>query len=172
MTTRTATTPAPHDGDSRPRHATTGGDGPGDVHLITDAVIPLEVDQARRMRRYLIQMGIRVLCFVAAFVAYEIYPNPFLVLGFVAAAAVLPYVAVVGVNAGRERGEGSGAYVAVPHPVLDAPPTRAEDLDETPAPPAGRAASASERTETTPDHVGEHYDVEIVLPDPPQEPPR
>jgi len=165
VTTRTATTPAPHDGDPRPRHATTGGDGHDDVHLITDAVIPLEVDQARRMRRYLIQMGIRVLCFVAAFVAYEIYPNPFLVLGFVAAAAVLPYVAVVGVNAGRERGEGSGAYVAVPHPVLDAPPTRSDDLH--PDEDGGTAASRSAEPA-----VGERYDVEIVLPDPPQEPPR
>jgi hypothetical protein len=163
VTKRTATTPAPHDGDHRSRHATTADDGRDDVHLITDAVIPLEVDQARRMRRYLIQMGIRVLCFVAAFVAYEIYPNPFLVLGFVAAAAVLPYVAVVGVNAGRERGEGSGAYVTVPHPVLDAPPTRAEDLhpdDDTTAAAGDEDPAASGR-----------YDIEIVLPDP-QEPPR
>lgn len=125
MTTRTAQTHAPHAGKHSSRHAAVGADGP-EVQVITDAVIPLEVDQSRRMRRYLIQMGIRVVCFVAAFVAYELYPNPFLVLGFIAAAAVLPYIAVVGVNAGRERGEGSGTYVTAPHRVLSGPPTRPE----------------------------------------------
>lgn len=64
--------------------------------------MPLVDDQQRRMRRYLIQMTIRVVCFIVAFVAWTVYPNPYLMIGLVGAAAVLPYFAVVGVNAGRE----------------------------------------------------------------------
>ena len=74
------------------------------VHAITSAPASLADDQARRQRRYLIQMGLRVLCFVAAIV---VWPHVPLVVGVVliATAAVLPYIAVLGANAGRERQE-------------------------------------------------------------------
>lgn len=74
----------------------------GPTLRITNAPEPLSVDQRRRMRKYLIQMGVRVVCFIAAFVAWTL-GAPLIVTGvLVVAAAVLPYFAVVGVNAGRD----------------------------------------------------------------------
>ena len=74
------------------------------VHAITSAPASLADDQARRQRRYLIQMGARVLCFVAAILVWPHVPL-FVGIALVAAAAVLPYIAVLGANAGRERQE-------------------------------------------------------------------
>lgn len=51
------------------------------------------------MRRYLIQMTIRVVCFGLALI---IAPNPWFWAPMIAA-VVLPYFAVVGANAGAER---------------------------------------------------------------------
>mgnify|MGYP005815369325 CR=1 FL=1 len=74
------------------------------VPAITSAPASLADDQTRRQRRYLIQMGVRVLCFVGAIVVWPHVPR---VVGIVlmATAAVLPYIAVLGANAGRERQE-------------------------------------------------------------------
>lgn len=71
---------------------------------ITSAPEPLAADQARRARRYLVQMGIRVVCFVGAVVLWNRAPL-WLSLLLVAGAVVLPYVAVLFANAGRERQE-------------------------------------------------------------------
>ena len=76
--------------------------GKPQVQAITSAPASLADDQARRQRRYLIQMGARVVCFVAAIVAWRHVPM-IVGLTLVAAAAVLPYIAVLGANAGRER---------------------------------------------------------------------
>jgi hypothetical protein len=79
-----------------------------EVPRITDAEIPLSVEQAGRTRRYLISMGIRTACLIGAVVA----PSPwrwFLVVG----AIVLPYFAVVVANAGRERSDRSDVSVVV-----------------------------------------------------------
>ncbi len=74
------------------------------VQAITSAPASLADDQARRQRRYLLQMGLRVLCFVGGIV---LWPHVPLAVGItlIAAAAVLPYIAVLGANAGRERQE-------------------------------------------------------------------
>jgi hypothetical protein len=50
------------------------------------------------MRRYLIQMGMRVVFFVAAY-----FVSGWLRWTFVIFAAVIPYIAVLLVNAGRDR---------------------------------------------------------------------
>ena len=79
-----------------------------EVPRITDAEIPLSVEQAGRTRRYLISMGIRTACLIGAVVA----PSPWrwiLVVG----AIVLPYFAVVVANAGRERSDRSDVSVVV-----------------------------------------------------------
>jgi Flp pilus assembly protein TadB len=76
--------------------------GTPEVHRITTAPEPLADDLARRTRRYLIQMGIRVVCFIAAIVTWDRVPmwvSALLLVG----AVVLPYVAVILANAGRER---------------------------------------------------------------------
>ena len=72
------------------------------VHRITSAPEPLTADQSRRQRSYLLQMGIRVLCFIGAVLTFHRVPAPVTVL-LVIGAVVLPYTAVLFANAGRER---------------------------------------------------------------------
>jgi type III secretory pathway component EscV len=73
---------------------------PGEVFTITDAQRALSVEQAGRTRRYLISMGIRTACVIAA-IFVPGWPR----WVFVAGAVVLPYFAVVVANAGRENDE-------------------------------------------------------------------
>ena len=69
---------------------------------ITSAAPPRSVDIRGRERRYLISMGIRTLCFVAAlFTLHHWY-----VWVFLAAAIFLPYFAVVIANAGANTDPG------------------------------------------------------------------
>jgi len=72
-----------------------------DVSLVTDAKRPMSEDIAFRERRYLVMMGIRVVCFVVAILLFVAHA------GWVAAipavgAIVIPYFAVVFANGGRE----------------------------------------------------------------------
>lgn len=73
-----------------------------EVHRISAAPEPLSQDVARRQRRYLVQMGVRVLCFLLAIVTWSRVPTWFSLV-LIVAAVVLPYVAVLLANAGRER---------------------------------------------------------------------
>ncbi|GAA3832540.1 DUF3099 domain-containing protein [Nocardioides panacisoli] len=69
---------------------------------ITTAGRSRQADLARRQRRYLISMGIRVLCFIGAVIAGIAGINwlwPILVGG----ALILPYIAVVMANATDSR---------------------------------------------------------------------
>ncbi|WP_240916222.1 DUF3099 domain-containing protein [Sanguibacter sp. HDW7] len=66
---------------------------------MSDAPEPLAVEQARRMRSYLVQMGIRVVC-IALAAAVPSWPLRWVCI---AAAVVLPYTAVLVANAGRDR---------------------------------------------------------------------
>lgn len=76
--------------------------GADEVHRITNAPEPLSADQLRREHRYLLQMGIRVVCFLLAVSLFGRVPG--WVTGvLLVAAVVLPYVAVILANAGRER---------------------------------------------------------------------
>lgn len=68
------------------------------VQSATSAPSNLQDDQEGRLRRYLITMGIRTLCFVLAVVT-----TGWLRWTFVAFAVILPYVAVVAVNAVSPR---------------------------------------------------------------------
>ena len=76
--------------------------GTPEVHRITTAPEPLADDLARRTRRYLIQMGIRVLCFLLAVFTWGHAPI-WLSAVLLVSATVLPYIAVILANAGRER---------------------------------------------------------------------
>jgi hypothetical protein len=72
---------------------------------ITTAGTGPQADLARRQRRYVIQMGIRSLCFIGAVIAGMAGLNwlwPILIV----AALILPYVAVVGANAATTRTDG------------------------------------------------------------------
>jgi hypothetical protein len=64
---------------------------------ITSASQPLTTDQGRRARRYFISMMIRTICFILT----VILPSPYRWFTLLAA-VLLPYVAVVIANAGRE----------------------------------------------------------------------
>jgi uncharacterized membrane protein YdbT with pleckstrin-like domain len=69
-----------------------------EVYAITQAQRGLSVEQTARTRRYLISMGIRTTCVIAA-IFVPGWPRWVLIAG----AVVLPYLAVVIANAGRER---------------------------------------------------------------------
>ncbi|GIG35630.1 DUF3099 domain-containing protein [Cellulomonas pakistanensis] len=107
---------------------------PEPAQSITSAPEPLGADQARRARRYLIQMGIRVVCFVVAVLTWTRVPG-WVSLVLIVGAVVLPYIAVLFANAGRERRD-VGPVGYVPHQLDAAPPTRPVAA----APPGSRAA--------------------------------
>ena len=68
------------------------------VPSISDAPDSLAADQSRRAKRYVVQMVIRLVCFVGAVLVHG-----WLSFVLIAAAIVLPYVAVLLVNAGRDQ---------------------------------------------------------------------
>lgn len=69
-----------------------------EVYAITQAQRGLSQEQAARTKRYLISMGIRTVCVIAA-IFVPGWPR----WVFLAGAVVLPYFAVVIANAGREK---------------------------------------------------------------------
>ena len=71
------------------------------VHLVTQARRPMSEDISYRQHRYLIMMGIRVLCFAIALILYVEHLRWFVLIPAVGA-IFIPYVAVVFANGGRE----------------------------------------------------------------------
>ena len=67
---------------------------------ITTARKSVADDQARRVRGYVISMTIRIICFLLAVVT-----TGYLRWIFVAGALIIPYIAVVFANGGREPNE-------------------------------------------------------------------
>ena len=85
-----------------------------EVFTITGAQRGLSREQTGRTRRYLVSMGIRTACVIAA-IFIPGWPRWVLIAG----AVVLPYVAVVMANAGRENDEpGSLGVAAQSRPAL------------------------------------------------------
>lgn len=74
------------------------------VYGITDAPKPLSQDIRSRESKYLMAMGIRVVAFLLIVILPIAWPWK---LGLAALALVLPYVAVVYANGGREPQPGS-----------------------------------------------------------------
>jgi Protein of unknown function (DUF3099) len=98
------------------------------VYRITAARVPLSEDVAGRQRRYVIQMSIRAVCFLLA----VLVPG-FMRYVFLLAAIVLPYVAVVGANAGRGNLQ-AGADALLNEPMHDQPRALGQGPAEPPAP--------------------------------------
>jgi hypothetical protein len=71
------------------------------VHLVTQARRPMSEDIRYRQSRYLIMMGIRVVCFVIALVLYVEHMR-WMILVPAVGAIFIPYIAVVFANGGRE----------------------------------------------------------------------
>jgi hypothetical protein len=90
---------------------------PSEVFTITEAQRGLSQEQSGRTRRYLWSMGLRTACVLAAIVVPG-WPRWILIAG----AVVLPYLAVVVANAGRENDEpGDVGVSAQQRPALPAP---------------------------------------------------
>jgi hypothetical protein len=68
------------------------------VFRVTTAPKSLKADVRSREIKYLLSMGVRTVCFVMAFVTHGTLRWLLIVAAF-----VLPYIAVVIANAGRER---------------------------------------------------------------------
>ena len=88
---------------------------PEDVFNVTAAQRPLSQEQTGRTRKYLISMLIRTLCVIGA-IFIPGWPRWVLIAG----AIVLPYLAVVVANAGRDNDE-EGAMGVVPVPQTSLP---------------------------------------------------
>jgi uncharacterized membrane protein YdbT with pleckstrin-like domain len=73
------------------------------VFDVTGLPSSLREDRARRMRRYLLSMGIRTVSFVLAVVALTVLHWTVVGWALVIVAVVLPYIAVVVANAKRSR---------------------------------------------------------------------
>ena len=82
----------------------------GEVHKITTAPEPLAADMSRRQSRYLMQMSVRVLAFLLAVFTWNHIPM-WASLILIVLAVVLPYIAVLFANAGRERNNDDASYL-------------------------------------------------------------
>lgn len=111
---------------------------PAEVFTITEAQRGLSVEQVSRQRRYLTSMIIRTLCVVGA-ILIPGWPRAL----FLVAAIVLPYLAVVIANAGRENDEPGDvgevdphAYRALPAPTYEITAEPYRDRAAPPVPPS------------------------------------
>ena len=71
------------------------------VHLVTQARRPLSEDIRYRQHRYLLMMAIRTACFAIAIIMFVNHLR-FLVLIPAVGAVIIPYIAVIFANGGRE----------------------------------------------------------------------
>lgn len=117
---------------------------PHEVTSITGVPASLAEDQRRRLRQYLFQMGLRLVLILAA----ALLVDGWLMWVCFAGAVVLPYSAVLLVNAGRDRSTRDSSAVqpvqpseieATPTPLDDPGPRMVDHTDDTPsAAPDGR----------------------------------
>lgn len=101
-----------------------GGSAP--VFRITGARTGLAEDVRGRQRRYVISMSIRTIAVILAATLWNV-ERYFAIVALVAG-AVLPYIAVVVANAGRERPPSlPSTFVTVPMRPMITPPRAEED---------------------------------------------
>lgn len=94
---------------------------------ITTADTALDDDMRSRIIKYSITMGIRTVCFVAAYFAF-VADMHILMWICVAGAVVLPYPAVIFANAGRERTRDDRSALLEQAPLTELPPARGETI--------------------------------------------
>ncbi|MFJ6988609.1 MULTISPECIES: DUF3099 domain-containing protein [unclassified Streptomyces] len=95
--------------------------GGGEVFRITGARQGLQEDVRGRQRRYVISMSVRTLAVVLAATLWNVERHVALVA--LVLGVVLPYIAVVIANAGREGAPGlPSTFVTAPLPPMIAPP--------------------------------------------------
>ena len=83
-----------------------------EVHTITTAAVGTSTDQRSRQRVYLLGMAVRTACFLGAIVVDGV-----LRWVMAGAAVLLPYVAVVAANAGRDRSGATDATYIQRHAI-------------------------------------------------------
>jgi len=99
-----------------------------EVHRITEARESHTSERDTRVRKYVISMTIRMICFILAF-----FFDGWLRWVFIAGAVVLPYIAVVVANGGADltKREPPAEFYRAPEPdQLPAPPIREDAPDE------------------------------------------
>lgn len=96
---------------------------------ITTADAALDDDMKSRIIKYSITMGIRTVCFVAAYFAF-VADLHILMWICVAGAVILPYPAVIFANAGRERTTDEPSTLLDQAPLTELPPARGETIGE------------------------------------------
>jgi len=94
------------------------------VFSVTGLPTSLQDDQDERIRRYLISMGVRTLCFILAVVALAGLHWTLIGWSLVVAAVILPYIAVVMANATKSR---QGTALGAVTPEIPAPPQLSPD---------------------------------------------
>ena len=95
------------------------------VHLVTQARRPMSEDIRYRQHRYLLMMAIRTFCFAIAVVLFFLHMRG---LGLIPAvgAIIIPYIAVIFANGGREPDNTRGFLEHRPRrTAVGAPPTPA-----------------------------------------------
>lgn len=112
--------------------------GGAEVIRITGARQGLSEDVRGRQRRYVVSMGIRTLSVVLTVILWNI--ERYVAIGTLVLGALLPYVAVVIANAGRENAPSlPGTFVPAPtRPMLGRAPERPSDTVAEPVAEAGR----------------------------------
>jgi hypothetical protein len=108
------------------------GDGNGQVFRITGARTSLDEDVRGRQRRYVISMSVRTVAVILAASLWNV--ERYVAVVALVLGLVLPYVAVVIANAGRENAPSlPSSFIGVPTRPMIAPP-RADDRASEPVP--------------------------------------
>ena len=112
--------------------------------MVTEARPSLSDDIAYRQRRYLIMMGIRALCFIAAVLLFVNHAGWMTAIP-AAGAIIIPYFAVVFANGGREPNvpRGFRAYEPSLPASYTGPPAGQRPVPPAPAAPGTVAREAS-----------------------------
>jgi hypothetical protein len=128
------------------RRRTSGRDGADRVHSITSTQGPLGDDIDRRAKRYLFQMSLRTICFLGAVFTWGRVPTAVSV-ALLVGAVVLPYIAVVLANAGRERPERADSFLQLRE--IAGAPVATPLAAARPVPPSGPGAPFTPSTPFT-----------------------
>ncbi|MGV9250161.1 DUF3099 domain-containing protein [Streptomyces sp. NPDC003697] len=104
--------------------------GGAEVFRITGARTGLQEDVRGRQRRYVISMSVRTLAVILAATLWNV--ERYVAIVALVLGAVLPYIAVVVANAGRERAPSlPSTFVTVPtRPMITPPSTTGADSDD------------------------------------------
>ena len=140
---------------SEPHHSHHHHDQGQPVHRITEAQESHTVEQHSRVLKYTISMSVRLACFIAAF-----FVHGWLQWTFLAAAIVLPYVAVVIANGGADvtKRQPAAEYFAGDDPRQLASGTAAPGSGNETTDPTPAGEPATEETPARPWAAGESYE--------------